>query len=213
MIKDLGDIGFAATGTIRQNRLKGCPIVPVDTMKKKDKGAFERLSAGNTEMVRWNDNNVVTFCSNAVGAEPVGTARRWIKGKHASVRKPAVVKMYNECMGGVDLMDRALSNMRPKIKGKKWYWVLLLNALNILMVFSWRMFQISTDEKKEQKEFVLAVIDSLLKSRKLSLVRSRAGPSHSTNDDVTFDGIGHYPGDIPVRRCKYCKKKLQDSMR
>ena len=70
----------------------------------------------------------------------------------------------------VDLMDRALSNMRPKIKGKKWYWVLLLNALNILMVFSWRMFHISTDEKKEQKEFVLAVIDSLLKSWKLSLV-------------------------------------------
>ena len=120
--------------------------------------------------------------------------------------KPAVDKMYNECMEGFDLMDRALSNMRPKIKGKKWYRVLLLNTLNILMVFSWRMFHISTDEKKEQKEFVLAVIDSHLKSWKLSLVGSRAGPSHSANDDVTFDGIGHYPRDIPVRRCKYCKK-------
>ena len=71
LIKELGDIGFAATGTIRQNRLKGCPTVPVDTMKKKDRGAFERLLAGNTEMVRWNDNNVVPFCSNAAGVEPV----------------------------------------------------------------------------------------------------------------------------------------------
>ena len=82
LVKDLANMGFAATGTIRQNRLKGCPITPVDTMKKKERGAFDRLSAGNVEIVRWIDNNVVTFCSNAVGSEPVGTARRWTKGRY-----------------------------------------------------------------------------------------------------------------------------------
>ena len=58
--------------------------------------------------------------------------KRWVKGKgRINIPQPAVIGAYNRGMGDVDLMDRALSNLRPVIHGKKWYWPLVANALNI----------------------------------------------------------------------------------
>ena len=68
-------------------------------------------------------------------------------------------------MGGVNLMDRALSDYRPCIKGKKWYWTLLVNALNISVVFTWRMHSLINPEKKlPQKEFRMALVNVFTKS-------------------------------------------------
>ena len=71
----------------------------------------------NLETVRWNDNSVVTIGSNAYGVEPVGNAKRWIRG---NITQSAVIAAYNREMGGVDLLDRVLSDLRPVIRGKKW---------------------------------------------------------------------------------------------
>ena len=35
------------------------------------------------------------------------------------MKQPFIVKAYNNPMGGVDLLDRALSDFRPRIMGKK----------------------------------------------------------------------------------------------
>ena len=63
-----------------------------------------------------------------------------------------VVKAYNG-MEGVDLKDRALSDFRPKIMGKRWYWTLLVNALNICVVYTWRLYELLHDKKIPQKYF------------------------------------------------------------
>ena len=44
---------------------------------------------------------------------------------------------HNRGMGRVDLLDRALCNLRPVIRGKKWYWPLVINAINIVFLYSW----------------------------------------------------------------------------
>ena len=75
---------------------------------------------------------VVTTGSNAMSLEPVGNVKRWKRGKGSvTVSQPHATKACSKCMGGVDLVDRALSYLRPNFNGKKWYWSLIINALNI----------------------------------------------------------------------------------
>ena len=51
-----------------------------------------------------------------------------------------IIAAYNRVMGGVALLDRAWSNLRPVICGKDWYWPLLINAINIAFLYSWRLY-------------------------------------------------------------------------
>ena len=104
-------------------------------------------------MVRWKNNSVMTLCSNACGVDPVKPVKRWVMSKPEMIPQPNVVAKYNKGIGGVDVMDRALSDYRPRIKGKKWYWPLLINAINTMTVFSWRVYQLSTNAETKQKDF------------------------------------------------------------
>ena len=177
LLVDLHEQGFRATGTMRNDRTMECPLTAVDAMKKTERGTFDYRSSKNIEIVRWNDNSVVTIGSNALGVNPVGQVRRWLKGKgKTNVEQPAVVGAYNRGMGGVDLMDRALSDFRPAIHGKKWYWPLVVNALNIAFVYSWRLHGIVTTELIRQKDYRLKVISVLLKKSTASRA-ARSRPS------------------------------------
>ena len=51
-------------------------------------------------------------------------------------------------MGGVNLVDRALSDYKQCINRKKWYWTLLVNALIIYDVFTWRLHSLIHSENK-----------------------------------------------------------------
>lgn len=48
------------------------------------------------------------------------------------VPTPKLIKVYNNAMGGIDLVDAAVATYRPRIKGKKWWWT-HFNALAVLM--------------------------------------------------------------------------------
>ena len=71
LFSDLADQGLSATGTIRKN----CE------MKKIDYRSYANKSDGKVELVLWNDNNVVTLCSNELGVYPLSKATRWEKRK------------------------------------------------------------------------------------------------------------------------------------
>ena len=65
-------------------------------------------------------------------------------------------------MGGVDLVDRALSDYRPEIHGKNWFLSLIVNAINLLCVFTWRIYEIANDKEVPQKDFrdeVVGIVD------------------------------------------------------
>ena len=66
---------------------------------KKRKGSFDFKSDGNIEIIRWNENSFVIIESNAYGLQPVGSARRWIKGKgKQNIQQAAVITAYNRGM-------------------------------------------------------------------------------------------------------------------
>ena len=124
LLKELGQMGFRATGTMRNDRIEYCPLVPINDMKKMKRGVHDHRSsaADKIEIVRWQDNSVVKVGSNAYGLLLLRKVKRWKKGQgHVNVNQPAVIAHYNNVMGRVDLMGRALSDYRPSIHGKKWY--------------------------------------------------------------------------------------------
>ena len=111
--------------------------------EKKRGESFNFRSDGNMEIVRWNGNSVVTIGSNAYGVQPVGSAKRWIELiRKQNIQQPAVIAAYNRRMGGADLLDRVLFNLRPVFCGKKWYWPFVINVINIIFVY-WRPYRIA----------------------------------------------------------------------
>lgn len=48
---------------------------------------------------------------------------------------PKLIKLYNEAVGGADLMNAAVATYRIKIKGKKWWWL----HFQIPLEYSWEL--------------------------------------------------------------------------
>ena len=121
-----------------------------------DRVEYQYFTSGDQiELIRCNNNNVVTIGSNAVSVELVGNVKRWKRGKGSvNISQPHTIKACNKCMGGVDLVDRALSDLRPNFNGRKWYWNLIINTLNVGIVHCWRLLhQLCTKPKGDQKSF------------------------------------------------------------
>ena len=107
-------------------------------------------------------------------------------------------------MGGVDLVDCALSDLRPNFNGKKWYWSSIINALNLVFVYCWRLHQLCTEPKGDQKSFHRVVVQVALMKACNKVPRPVA--SFAIPDEVQFDGKSHYPAPGPARKCVLCKK-------
>ena len=100
--------------------------------------------------------------------------------------------------------DHALSDLKPNFNGKKWYWSLIINALNLGFVYCWQLHQLCTMPKGDQKSFCQAVVQVALTKAQKKVPRS--GPSFAIPDEVQFDDKAHYPVPGPVRKCVLCKK-------
>ena len=56
-------------------------------------------------------------------------------------------------MGRVDVMDRLLGSYRPMIRGKKRYWLLIINAINVSVVAAWQLNCGVAETSKSHLEF------------------------------------------------------------
>ena len=71
LLSDLKKKGFRATGTMRKDRVMKRPLIDMKQMKRKERESYDYISNGKIEIVRWNNNSVVTLVRNAYSAEPV----------------------------------------------------------------------------------------------------------------------------------------------
>lgn len=114
-------------------------------------------------------------------------------------------------MGGVDLCDRLLSSYRPTIMGKKWWWSLFINAINVSVVAAWRLHcQLHPLDKLTHLQFRRQITLCLLKT---SATRAQTGGGHHADlpTDVRFDGVGHIRMDSTQGRCVLCGKNCRHS--
>lgn len=129
------------TGTVMENRTEHCPLVPKQEMKKQPRGYHTSFTDGEVVVCQWNDNRPVVAVSNFETVTPLQTTNRWVskEKKRSSIPLPFMIHRYNRNMGGVDLLDRFLSDYRPKMRNKKWWWNLFANFLTMSVVAGWRL--------------------------------------------------------------------------
>lgn len=78
LLVDLKNLGYRATGTLRENRTKRCPLISSKDMRKKPRAEYDHSFDKINEilMVRWKDNNVCTIGTNFDTLEPIGKVER-----------------------------------------------------------------------------------------------------------------------------------------
>ncbi|KAF2902251.1 hypothetical protein ILUMI_03936, partial [Ignelater luminosus] len=111
------------TDTVRKNRIPGSILSLVNEHRKKNRGSYEYMyeNTHNILVCRWNDNNLVTFATNATPVMPISQAKRFSQKekKYILVDQPNIVKSYNQIMDGVDRADQRISLYRISIREKK----------------------------------------------------------------------------------------------
>ena len=129
LLEDLREKYLKATGTIRKNRLGACPVTPLTEMKRTERGIIDVCCSRNLCVVQWHDNQIVAMASNNLQSSPTVKCNRYSKAHRSpvSVLQPQMIASYNQFMGGVDLLDEFINNLRPCIGGKKWYWTPMIN--------------------------------------------------------------------------------------
>ncbi|KAH0818558.1 hypothetical protein GEV33_004233 [Tenebrio molitor] len=125
LIETLLARGITLTGTLMKNRIPKEASFRIDNqMKKSGRGSYDMLVTENNKiaLVKWYDSKPVHIGSSEFGTQPVGLCNRWSKvdNKYLEIQRPSVVKSYNENMGGVDLLDRVISNYRMNSRTTKW---------------------------------------------------------------------------------------------
>lgn len=189
LVLTLAQQGIHCIGTVRCNRLPGVSLKSDAEMKRTGRGSFQQKMAmvGETTLhvVKWYDNRSVTILSDYTGAHPVTEVERWDRKKKMllKVPRPAVVKIYNKNMGGVDLLDSLIALYRTKIRSKKWYHRLVFHFLDLIVVTAWLLYRRDCEgngmTKKEQMRlytFKSYIAEGLCRSGK-SLVRRKGRPS------------------------------------
>ena len=109
-------------------------------------------------------------------------------------------------MTGVGVMDRLLGTYRPMIRGKKWYWLLIINAINVSVVAGWRIHCNAVVSPVTHLEFRREIAICLLKSSMEERTKVTGETLPSLPKDIRFDQINHYKITATQGRCKICQK-------
>ena len=117
-----------------------------------------------------------------------------------------LVKPYNNGMGGVDVMDRLLGSYRPRICGKKCYWLSVINGLNVSVVAAWRLHCALAPKPMSHLAFRREIALCLRKTP-TGFLRSQVtgGRVPHLRSSLRFDGVDHTKVTCTQRRCKMCQ--------
>ena len=91
-------------------------------MKKLPRGSFNYKTDPKNGVIicKWNDNSVVSLCSNAIGIQPIANASRFSSAtrKRVQIQQPFLVKIYNKNMGVWTEWTKMSQNIKPKYVGR-----------------------------------------------------------------------------------------------
>lgn len=154
--------------------------------------------------------------SNFLGVEPMCRAKRFDRKsrKMENIDQPYIVHAYNQRMGGVDLFDNAMNNYRIRVRGKKWYWPLLTNALDAAMVNAWKLHcmcrKLEGVAQMSQLDFRVSVVEALVTIPESRCCASGKVVNNAQQLAMRTNKFNHIVNKIGKRgRCGQCGGKTE----
>lgn len=142
------------------NRFKGYKFSSDKSFKR---GDFEEVVCSDDKLcvVKWMDTKSIIIVSSFIGSQPLTTVERWDKSmkKYVDVTFPAVVKCYNENMGGVDLCDQSMEYYPTWFKTTKWTVKVILHFFDLAIVNSWNEYRRDCESLGTPKKDVMNLLD------------------------------------------------------
>ena len=113
-------------------------------------------------------------------------------------------------MGGVDLVDQMVGCYRSKIRKKKWWWCFWPWSINVMMVNSWRLYNLVKKKKMPFLDFNRQVVMEIMKTH--GEPWKRFGPTVKVTgavcDTVRYDKKEHWPIKSKIKGvCGQCKMR------
>ena len=203
---------FTATDTMRNDRKMNFPLADVTKWRKNERESFYFKRDDNIEIARWNDNSVVTMKRNAWCAgnrKCKEMDKRKMKTKYSAT---PVIAAYNRGMNSADLLDCALSDLRPVICGKNGIGQWPLQSILHLYTAGGLYCTIS-GETVPQKVFRQHTVGITIRQSRPRLISidSRPTKTHKEADKLRYDELGHYPIRCSVHKCAFCGKSCCSS--
>ena len=210
--------GIHSLGVVNRKRMMGCNLTADKELVAKGRGSFDTKVTKERDVacVRWYDNGMVHLISSFASAKPTDNVNRWSKAenKHISVVRPFMVKVYNECMGGVDKMDKMLSLYKIKTRTKKWTVRDIMHFVDFALSNAWLEYRdivIASGSKKflDFLGFRNEVAQVLMQSghitkvgrpRSLDLLNAPIAKKSKTQvvpcSNIRYDRVDHFPDAI-----------------
>ncbi|CAH1995998.1 unnamed protein product [Acanthoscelides obtectus] len=178
-------------------------------MKKKGRGTImervARVDGVDVSVVSWYDNKIVTTVSTYIGSRPISEVQRFCRKerKHTVTPRPKSIEIYNNYMGGVDLLDSMLGYHRILIRSKKFYLRIFFHFLDMLYCNSWilcrrALTENNSDDYLPLAEFKLGLAEILTRSHVTSKKRGRPNSSLQPQLDLKKKEIS-FCGNISPR--------------
>ena len=156
------------TGTVKKIYVpKEAGLMTEKQLLKQERG-FAECSVRSDSIIAltvWQDKRAIYLASTEHGIEPQDEVSRYEKKtrSYRTVSRPAVVKAYNACMGGVDLNDRMIALYRAGAKSKKWTIKTILHFIDMAAVNAWILHRRSHGEHRMKfLEFKYALAKQML---------------------------------------------------
>ena len=142
--------------------------------------------------------------SNFCNIEQTKMGKRYSQRERKRIAcvQPFCFFLYIPRTGGVELLHRFISQYQPTIQGKKWYWLLFLNCVQMMTVAAWRLHvAVQISPRLNLLDFIRSVVVSLLKNSR------RSASSGSSGRQIMNNSFGqHHPVNAESqRRCAKCK--------
>lgn len=197
------------TGTLRKNR-KGNPKEVIAAKPKKGE-VVDYYSEDGVCVLKWRDKREVLMISSEFSGEMIDVPNR----RGVVSRKPEMVSMYNQSMGGVDHFDQMMSYYPIERKTLKWTKKMGIHILHLCIYNAFTLYN-----KYNQKMFLYDFRNSVIKSL---LPPVTVSPTTSRPLKRTTKGLSpHFPKHFGApegstrkkrKRCFLClkNKKRQET--
>ncbi|CAH2089963.1 unnamed protein product [Euphydryas editha] len=149
------------------------------------------------------DNSVVTVASTDHKVNPVGSADRYSKAQKQKIKvpRPNLIAIYNQYMGGTDLMDAHVNNYRIGIRGKKWWWPIFTWLIDVSLNNAWILTR-KSGRNISQLDFRREIAQTYLKKYGSPPKNGGRPSSARVLTGMRYDGENHFPKSIVnKRRC------------